>query len=185
MTMWSKPQRPGGVERLNEQPFDLLLTDWNMPQMSGLELLQKVRGTPDMAPLPVVMLTTRDNKEDIVSAVKVGINNYVTKPCKPTQLKDKIVKALIHAVKKHPSQPPSVQHRADGAGAWVWERRLRQVFNLQYRWTMYAPSPPAYNGWCVCVGRTLSGAWAASTGFGNPIRRATCRMRATRLRPSG
>ena len=106
-------------ERLNEQPFDLLRTDWNMPQMSGLELLQKVRGTPDMAPLPVVMLTTRDNKEDIVSAVKVGINNYVTKPCKPTQLKDKIDKALIHAVKKHPSQPLSVQHRADGAGAWV------------------------------------------------------------------
>ena len=62
MTMWSKPQRPGGVERLNEQPFDLLLTDWNMLQMSGLELLQKVRRTPDMASLPVVMLTTRDNK---------------------------------------------------------------------------------------------------------------------------
>ncbi|MBN63889.1 MAG: hypothetical protein CME20_21240, partial [Gemmatimonadetes bacterium] len=98
-------------ERLNEQPFDLLLTDWNMLQMSGLELLQKVRGTPDMASLPVVMLTTRNNKEDIVSAVKAGINNYVTKPCKPTQLKDKIDKALIHAVKKHPLQPPSVQHR--------------------------------------------------------------------------
>ena len=106
-------------ERLNEQPFDLLLTDWNMPQMSGLELLQKVRGTSDMASLPVVMLTTRNNKEDIFSAVKVGINNYVTKPCKPTQLKDKIDKALILTVKKHPSQPPSVQHCADGAGAWV------------------------------------------------------------------
>ena len=40
--------------------------------------------------------------------MKAGINNYVTKPCKPTQLKDKIGKALIHAAKKHQSQPPPV-----------------------------------------------------------------------------
>ena len=46
--------------------------------MSGLELLQKVRDAPDAASLPVVMLTTRNNKEDIVSAMKAGINNYIT-----------------------------------------------------------------------------------------------------------
>lgn len=96
-------------DHLTEQPFDLLLTDWNMPRMSGLELLQKVRATPDMASLPVVMLTTRSNKQDIVSAMKAGINNYVTKPCKPTQLKDKIDKALIHAAKKN--MQPVVEHR--------------------------------------------------------------------------
>ena len=77
-------------EQLNQGSFDLLLTDWNMPRMSGLELLQKVRESPDLAEIPVVMLTTRNNKEDIVSAMKAGINNYVTKPCKPTQLKEKI-----------------------------------------------------------------------------------------------
>ena len=87
-------------EQLNQGSFDLLLTDWNIPRMSGLELLQKVRESPDLAAIPVVMLTTRNNKEDIVSAMKAGINNYVTKPCKPTQLKEKIDKALIHAKKR-------------------------------------------------------------------------------------
>jgi len=95
-------------EQLNQGSFDLLLTDWNMPRMSGLELLQKVRESPDLAEIPVVMLTTRNNKEDIVSAMKAGINNYVTKPCKPTQLKEKIDKALIHAKKKN-KQPVVTQ----------------------------------------------------------------------------
>ncbi len=76
--------------------------------MSGLELLQKVRESPDLAAIPVVMLTTRNNKEDIVSAMKAGINNYVTKPCKPIQLKEKIDKALIHAAKKN-QQPVATQ----------------------------------------------------------------------------
>ncbi len=95
-------------EQLRQGPFDLLLTDWNMPRMSGLQLLKLVRESPDLAAMPVVMLTTRNNKEDIVSAMKAGINNYVTKPCKPIQLKEKIDKALIHAAKKN-KQPVATQ----------------------------------------------------------------------------
>ena len=68
-------------DHLEASSFDLLLTDWNMPNMSGLELLQIVRETPSTADMPVVMLTTRSNKQDIISAVKAGVNNYVTKPC--------------------------------------------------------------------------------------------------------
>jgi|APSaa5957512622_1039677.scaffolds.fasta_scaffold21132_2 peptidylprolyl isomerase len=87
-------------ERLSKEKFELLLTDWNMPRMSGLELLQKVRQAPELKGLPVVMLTTRNNKQDIISAVKAGVNNYVTKPCKPSQLKEKIDKAILQQVGK-------------------------------------------------------------------------------------
>jgi two-component system chemotaxis response regulator CheY len=81
-------------DHLEGTSFGLLLTDWNMPNMSGFELLQLVRQTPQTAELPVVMLTTRSNKEDIISAVKAGVNNYVTKPCKPSDLKTRIDKAI-------------------------------------------------------------------------------------------
>jgi len=87
-------------ERLTQDSFGLLLTDWNMPRMSGLELLQKVRQASALKALPVVMLTTRNNKQDIISAVKAGVNNYVTKPCKPSQLKEKIDKALLQQAGK-------------------------------------------------------------------------------------
>ena len=52
-------------DHLEESSFDLLLTDWNMPNMSGFELLQLVRQTPSTADMPVVMLTTRNNKQDV------------------------------------------------------------------------------------------------------------------------
>jgi two-component system chemotaxis response regulator CheY len=85
---------------LRQQCFDVLLTDWNMPNLSGLELLKRVRQDAQMADLPVVMLTTRNNREDIISAVRAGINNYVTKPCKPSQLKEKIEKAVHQQTEK-------------------------------------------------------------------------------------
>jgi two-component system chemotaxis response regulator CheY len=86
--------------QLCQEPFDLLLTDWNMPNMSGLELVEMVRQKPEFSDLPVVMLTTRNNKQDIVSAIKAGIDNYITKPCKPSQLKSKIDKAMRHAAQR-------------------------------------------------------------------------------------
>ena len=83
--------------------FDLLLTDWNMPRMSGLKLLQKVRQSDDLQSLPVVMLTTRSNKQDIISAMKAGVNNYVTKPCKPSDLQQKLEKAVLQQARKQPN----------------------------------------------------------------------------------
>ena len=74
--------------------FELLLTDWNMPIMNGLELVQAVRADPQFAGLPILMVTTRNMKQDIVAAMRAGVNNYVTKPFDPKTIKEKIDKVL-------------------------------------------------------------------------------------------
>lgn len=66
-----------------------VITDWNMPNMSGLEFVRVLRARPD-GKLPVLMVTTRSVKEDIVAAIEAGVNNYVVKPFTPQVLKDKI-----------------------------------------------------------------------------------------------
>ena len=83
------------LERLKaEGDFDMLLTDWNMPVMSGMELTQAVRGDETLSKLPILMVTTRNMKQDIVAAMRAGVNNYVTKPFDPKTIKEKIDKVL-------------------------------------------------------------------------------------------
>ena len=77
-------------EKMQTEHVDLLLTDWNMPVMGGLEFLSKVRGHPDYADLPVVMFTARAEKEDVVKALMAGIDTYLAKPFDQPQLKEKI-----------------------------------------------------------------------------------------------
>ena len=79
-------------KQLQSESVDLLLTDWNMPVMSGLELVQKVRRNKAMADLPIAMITTRSNKADVVSAIKAGANTYIIKPFTRSQLKDRLDK---------------------------------------------------------------------------------------------
>ena len=67
-----------------------IITDWNMPNMSGLEFARSVRAHPAGATGPILMVTTRGAREDIVSAVEAGVNNYILKPFTPTVLKEKI-----------------------------------------------------------------------------------------------
>ena len=85
-------------ERLSQEPFDMLITDWNMPALNGYQLLEKIRGAPSLAGLPILMVTTVNDQESIITAVRAGVNNYLTKPFTSDQLKDKIDKALIHSV---------------------------------------------------------------------------------------
>ncbi len=77
-----------------EGDFEMLLSDWNMPVMSGLELTQAVRGDAQLANLPILMVTTRNMKQDIVIALRAGVNNYITKPFDPKTIKEKIDKVL-------------------------------------------------------------------------------------------
>ncbi|MFL5494148.1 MAG: response regulator [Gemmatimonadales bacterium] len=77
--------------------IEMLITDWNMPNMGGLELVQHLRSDPKTARIPILMVTTRSLKEDIVQALDAGINNYVLKPFTPQVLKDKLDQVVASA----------------------------------------------------------------------------------------
>jgi len=70
--------------------FDLLMTDWNMPNMCGLELVQAVRADANLKGIPILMVTTRNLKEDIIIAIKSGVNGYIVKPFDAKTLNAKI-----------------------------------------------------------------------------------------------
>lgn len=75
---------------LKQGGFEFLVTDWNMPEMSGLELLQQLRADPATAKLPVLMVTAEASKQQIVAAAQAGVNGYIIKPFTATTLKEKI-----------------------------------------------------------------------------------------------
>lgn len=72
--------------------FDLLITDWNMPGLTGLELLEQVRSNPDLTALPVLMVTAEAKREQIIAAAQAGVNGYIVKPFTAATLKEKIEK---------------------------------------------------------------------------------------------
>jgi len=74
--------------------IELLITDWNMPNMNGLELVKAVRANPVFKAVPIIMVTTEAAKAEIVEAIKAGVNNYVVKPFTQEVLKDKIGQVL-------------------------------------------------------------------------------------------
>lgn len=67
---------------------DIILTDWNMPEMDGLEFVKNVRNQNKA--IPILMVTTNAAKDDIVEALKNGVNNYIVKPFTPETLKEKV-----------------------------------------------------------------------------------------------
>ncbi|MCG8334943.1 MAG: response regulator [Proteobacteria bacterium] len=82
-------------EILKKKKFDLILTDWMMPEMDGLELLQHIRnGSEELKETPVMMITASDRPDDIVSAAKLKINGYIVKPFKVKTVLAKINQVL-------------------------------------------------------------------------------------------
>src|ERR1700733_9966567 len=75
-----------------------IITDWNMPVMNGVEFARNLRARPDGRTVPLLMVTTRSSREDIVAAVEAGVNNYILKPFTPQVLKEKIELLLQDAV---------------------------------------------------------------------------------------
>ncbi len=80
-----------GWNVLNENTdTGMLITDWNMPEMNGLELVKKVRADARFADLPIIMVTTEGGKAEVITALKAGVNNYIVKPFTPQVLKEKL-----------------------------------------------------------------------------------------------
>lgn len=77
---------------LKGSKFDFLVTDWNMPNMTGLDLLKAVRADPELSKLPVLMVTAESKRDQIIEAAQAGVNGYVVKPFTAGTLKEKIEK---------------------------------------------------------------------------------------------
>lgn len=75
---------------LQKEPFDFVISDWNMPNMTGLELLKAIRADNNLKGIPVLLITAEALKENVVEAVKAGANGYIVKPFTPDTLQEKI-----------------------------------------------------------------------------------------------
>jgi len=80
------------LSKLNDNSYDLVVSDWNMPEMTGIELLKAVRATDGIKDIPFLMVTAEAKKENVVEAVKAGVNNYIVKPFTAEVLQEKIEK---------------------------------------------------------------------------------------------
>ncbi len=80
------------LAKLKSTPFDFVVSDWNMPNMTGIELLRAIRSDPALAHLPVLMVTAEAKKENIIEAAKSGANGYVVKPFTAATLDEKLNK---------------------------------------------------------------------------------------------
>ncbi|MCG3110457.1 MAG: chemotaxis response regulator CheY [Candidatus Manganitrophus sp. SB1] len=85
------------LEMVRNTPFDLVVSDWNMPNMSGLDLLKAIRQDPKLSALPVLMVTTEAEMDHILEAIRSGVNSYILKPFTPETMKEKIDKVFKHA----------------------------------------------------------------------------------------
>jgi two-component system, chemotaxis family, chemotaxis protein CheY len=79
-----------GLAELAKSPVDMVITDWNMPVMNGLEFVRAIRASAAGKDVPVLMVTTNAAKDDILEALKAGVNDYVIKPFTPDVIKTKI-----------------------------------------------------------------------------------------------
>ena len=94
------------LEKLKSEKVDFVITDWNMPKMTGLELVKMIRSDSELKHLPILMVTAEALQENIVAAAKAGVNNYIVKPfdaktlIKASSLQPWDVKTLIPSVLK-------------------------------------------------------------------------------------
>nr|WP_274379376.1 chemotaxis response regulator CheY [Campylobacter sp. MIT 19-121] len=72
----------------------VVITDWNMPEMNGLDLVKKIRAEKKYEDMPIIMVTTEGGKAEVITALKAGVNNYIVKPFTPQILKEKLEDVL-------------------------------------------------------------------------------------------
>ena len=85
------------LEKLTSGKVDFIITDWNMPEMNGLDFIKNVRSNPLYSSMPILMITTRGTEHDVVEALQAKVNSYIMKPFTPQELKEKI-EGILKAV---------------------------------------------------------------------------------------
>jgi len=78
------------LSKLKKEDVGLVISDWNMPEMTGLELLKAVKTEEKFKDLPFIMLTAEGQKDCVIEAVKAGVTNFIVKPFTPDTLKEKL-----------------------------------------------------------------------------------------------
>lgn len=85
------------LTKLKANPFDLVVSDWNMPVMPGIELLRNIRADASLKHIPVLMVTAEAQKENLVEAIQAGVSNYIVKPFTADTIKQKLEKIFAAA----------------------------------------------------------------------------------------
>ena len=83
------------LAKLKSALFDLVVTDWSMSDMSGLDLLKQIRADSDLKHIPVLMVTSEDLHGNIVTAIKAGLNDYIVRPFEEHTFKQKLEKIFV------------------------------------------------------------------------------------------
>lgn len=81
-------------EKLQAEHVDLIVSDWNMPKMTGMDLLRKVRADEKYKTTPFIMVTAEGKRENVIAAVQAGVSNYIVKPFNAATLKEKLSKVI-------------------------------------------------------------------------------------------
>ena len=85
------------LSMLRTGSYGLVISDWNMEPMTGLQLLQEVRADAKLRNLPFIMITAESKTENVIAAKQAGVSNYIVKPFNAETLREKIEKVLVHA----------------------------------------------------------------------------------------
>jgi two-component system chemotaxis response regulator CheY len=83
------------LQNLQNQKVDLVLLDWNMPELSGIDFLKQVRSQPEYTQMPIIMVTSEAAKYNVIEALKAGATDYIIKPVNEKNFRDKMSKITI------------------------------------------------------------------------------------------
>ncbi len=78
------------LQKLRNRSFDFVVTDWNMPNMQGIDLLRAIRADPQLRHIPILMVTAEAKRENILEAAQAGVNGYIVKPFTAETLREKL-----------------------------------------------------------------------------------------------
>ncbi|HIJ59996.1 MAG TPA: response regulator [Nitrospirae bacterium] len=89
------------LELIKEKPIDIIISDWDMPQMTGDEFLYEIKNNPKTKHIPFIMMTTHGEKDFIITAIQLGVSHYIVKPFTPQELEDVLRKSWNSATKRN------------------------------------------------------------------------------------